>query len=109
MTNTKKPKILFLCDDPRFSSGIATMAREIILGTCHVFDYVVVGGALTHPEEGQIIDLSESIKVDTGKIASVKLYPVSGYGTPDLVRHLITAENPDCILHFTDPRYWIWL
>ena len=37
------------------------MAREVILGTCHVFDYVVVGGALKHPEEGQIVDLSHSI------------------------------------------------
>jgi peptide subunit release factor 1 (eRF1) len=61
----KKKKILFLCDDPRFSSGIATMAREIILGTCHVFDYVIVGGALKHPEEGQIIDYLKYIVEST--------------------------------------------
>ena len=105
----KKKKILFLCDDPRFSSGIATMAREVILGTCHVFDYVVVGGALKHPEEGQIVDLSQSIKQDTGVDANVKIYPVSGYGTQELVRHLISTEKPDVLLHFTDPRYWAWL
>ena len=105
----KKKKILFLCDDPRFSSGIATMAREIILGTCHVFDYVVVGGALKHPEEGQIVDLSQSIKQDIGVEANVKIYPVSGYGTQELVRNLISTEKPDALLHFTDPRYWAWL
>lgn len=105
----KKKKILFLCDDPRFSSGIATMAREIILGTCHIFDYVIVGGALKHPEEGQIIDLSQSIKQEIGVDANVKIYPVSGYGTQELVRHLIAIESPDVLLHFTDPRYWTWL
>lgn len=105
----KKKKILFLCDDPRFSSGIATMAREIILGTCHVFDYVVVGGAMKHPEEGQLIDISKSIKDEFNIDASVKIYPVSGYGTPELVRHIISTESPDVLLHFTDPRYWVWL
>lgn len=104
-----KKKILFLCDDPRFNSGIATMAREIILGTSHVFDFVVVGGAMKHPEEGQIIDLSQAIKQETGNDANVKIYPVSGYGTQEMVRSLITHERPDVLLHFTDPRYWIWL
>jgi glycosyltransferase involved in cell wall biosynthesis len=105
----KKKKVLFLCDDPRFNSGIATMAREIILGTCHVFDYAVVGGALKHPEEGKIVDISNSIKQEIGVDCSVKIYPVSGYGTQELVRNLLTVENPDLLLHFTDPRYWTWL
>jgi glycosyltransferase involved in cell wall biosynthesis len=26
-----------------------------------------------------------------------------------LVRQLLEIEKPDAILHFTDPRYWIWL
>jgi glycosyltransferase involved in cell wall biosynthesis len=105
----KKKKILFMCDDPRFNSGIATMAREIILGTCHIFDYVVVGGALKHPEEGRLVDLSQSIKQDTGIDADVKIYPVSGYGSQELVRHIMATEKPDVLLHFTDPRYWTWL
>ena len=105
----KKKKILFLCDDPRFSSGIATMAREIILGTCHIFDYVVVGGAMKHPEEGQLVDISKSIKDEFNIDTSVKIYPVSGYGTPELVRHIMSTEFPDVLLHFTDPRYWVWL
>lgn len=106
----KKKKILFLTDDPRFSSGIATISREILLNTVHKFDFVVVGGAMKHPEEGKIIDMNEAIRKETGvDDANVKIYPVSGYGTQELVRHLIMAENPDIILHFTDPRYWTWL
>jgi glycosyltransferase involved in cell wall biosynthesis len=41
--------------------------------------------------------------------ASVKILPWTGYGDQDLVRQLINSEQPDAILHFTDPRYWIWL
>jgi hypothetical protein len=34
---------------------------------------------------------------------------VSGYGEPQLIRHLIETEKPDAIMHFTDPRFWGWL
>jgi glycosyltransferase involved in cell wall biosynthesis len=40
---------------------------------------------------------------------SCKIYPVSGYGDPDLIRYLMENEKPNGIMHFTDPRFWIWL
>jgi hypothetical protein len=82
----QRKKILLLCDDIRMNSGISTMAREIVIGTSHHYNWVNVGGAINHPEQGKRLDLSE----DTGKNnniddANVILYPVSGYGTPELI------------------------
>lgn len=105
-----KKKILLLSDDLRMHSGIATVSRQFVTGTVDKFDWVQLGAAIKHPEEGKVFDLSEAIEKETGvKGASVKVYPSSGYGTPDKVRELILREEPDAILHFTDPRYWIWL
>ena len=55
----QRKKILFLCDDIRMHSGIATMAREIVLGTCHKYNWVNLGAAINHPEKGKRIDLSQ--------------------------------------------------
>ena len=49
-----------------------------------------------HPEEGKIVDMNESVRKDTGvKDARFKIYPISGYGNQELVRHLINIEKPD--------------
>jgi hypothetical protein len=103
----KRKKILFMCDDIRMTSGISTMAREIVVGTSHRFNWVNLGGAINHPDQGKRLDISE----DTNKIndiqdSSVYIYPISGYGTQEAVRQLIDIENPDAIMFFTDPRYW---
>ena len=60
----KKKKILLFSDDMRMSSGVGTMSREIIVGTAHHFDWVQVGGAIKHPEEGKMFDLRNNIYVD---------------------------------------------
>ena len=105
-----KKKILLLSDDLRMTSGIATISRQLVLGTVDKYDWVQLGAAINHPEQGKVFDLSEDIKNRTGvENASVKIYASSGYGTPDTLRQVLNAENPDAVLHFTDPRYWIWL
>jgi glycosyltransferase involved in cell wall biosynthesis len=106
----KRKKILFMCDDIRFTSGISTMAKEIVIGTSHIFNWVNLGAAINHPEMGKKLDVSQ----DTNNIAgipdsSVFIYPISGYGSPEIVRQIISIEKPDAIMFFTDPRYWIWL
>ena len=69
-----------------------------------------MGGAVKHPEQGKIFDLSESIKNDTGvQDAYLKIYPITGYGNPQILREILEMEKPDAILHYTDPRFWIWL
>ena len=106
----KKKKILLLSDDLRMASGIATMSKELVLGTAHKYDWFQVGAAINHPEAGKVLDVSQDIQQRYGIAdADVKILPWNGYGNPDLIRQLINTEQPDAIVHFTDPRYWTWL
>lgn len=105
-----KKKILLLSDDLRMHSGVATVSRQLVLGTVHKYDWVQLGAALSHPEFGKAFDLSDDVKKITGvQDANVKVIAYNGYGDADVLRQLIMVEKPDAILHFTDPRYWIWL
>ena len=106
----KKEKILLLSDDLRMHSGIATMSREIILGTVHKYDWVQIAGAIQHPEKGKVISISDAIRKETGvPDANVIIYPVDGYGNEDILYAIIDREKPTAIMHFTDPRFWGWL
>ena len=106
----QRKNILFLADDCRLPSGIGTMTREIIVGNAHRFNFIQIGAAVNHPEAGKIIDLSADINNQVGIDDShVLIYPYNGYGDPDITRMLIDKHNIDAIVHFTDPRYWIWL
>jgi glycosyltransferase involved in cell wall biosynthesis len=105
-----RKKILLIGDDIRFFSGIATISRELVIGTSHAFNYVCIGGAIDHPEKNKRLDLSQSTNEIAGiPDSSIILYPTNGYGTPDLIRHLIQAEEPDALVFITDPRYYEWL
>ena len=111
-----KKKILLLSDDLRMSSGVATMSAEIVRNTIHKYDWVQVGGAINHPEKNKEIDLGDAVLKDWGISLEgegakpyLKLYPTSGYGNQELIRNLIDRENPDAIMIYTDPRFWIWL
>jgi glycosyltransferase involved in cell wall biosynthesis len=107
---SERKKVMLLCDDIRMHSGISTMAREIVLGTSHQFNWVNAGGAINHPDQGKRLDLSQDTNQVVGiQDASVILYPINGYGTQDIVRQLIDIEKPDALMIFTDPRYWTWL
>ena len=106
----ERKKILLLCDDIRLHSGVGTMAREIVINSAHHFNWVNLGGAVKHHQEGQGFDLSEDVNKVTGLTDSdVKVIPNSGYGNTTKIRNLIKTENPDALFLFTDPRYWTWL
>jgi glycosyltransferase involved in cell wall biosynthesis len=107
----KRKKILLICDDIRVHSGVATVAKEIVLATCQHFNWVQMAGSIKHPDKGKILDLSDSFNEGTGlKDSNVLLYPVDGYGTSNSVREIIAREKPDALMLFTDPRYFmhIW-
>ena len=105
-----KKKILLLSDDLRMSSGVGTMSKEFVLGTLKHYDWVQVGGAIKHPDKGKIINMNDTIRKEMGiEDASLTIYPIDGYGNPDLLREVLARENPDAILHYTDPRFWGWL
>jgi hypothetical protein len=106
----QRKKILFLSDDMRVTSGIGVMSREIVEGTAHHFNWVQVGAGVNHPEAGKVIDISAAVNKEISLEDSyVRIYPHNGYGDSRLIRQLIQIEKPDAILHFTDPRYWVWL
>ena len=106
----QRKKILFICDDIRMHSGVATMSREIVLGTAQHYNWVSIAAAIDHPESGKRLDLSQATNQETGLTdSSVILYPNNGYGNADLIRALIKAEKPDALFFFTDPRYYDWL
>tara|TARA_R100001082_G_scaffold90298_1_gene56765 strand:+ start:33 stop:1418 length:1386 start_codon:yes stop_codon:yes gene_type:complete len=105
-----KKKILLLSDDMRMSSGVGTMSKEFVLGTINHYDWVQIGGAIKHPEAGKVVDMNKSVREETGiEDADLTIYPVNGYGSPDLLREVMSREKPDAILHYTDPRFWRWL
>ena len=104
-----KKKILLMSDDLRMHSGVATVSKDIVFETLHQYDWVQMGGAIKHPEEGKIVDMSANLEKDFGiKDGYLRIYPVSGYGNEDLLRQVLEMEKPDAILHYTDPRFWIW-
>ena len=106
----KRKTILLMSDDIRTHSGVGTMSKEIVLKTAHHFNWVNLGGAVKHPEHGKGFDLSEDINKHTGLTdSSVKVIAAKSYGNPSMLRNVIVQEKPDAILHFTDPRYWIWM
>jgi len=106
----EKKKILLLSDDLRMSSGIATVSKELVLGTIDKYHWIQLGAAVNHPEKGKEIDLGDDMRKITGvEDASLKIIPWTGYGDANILRELIMRHQPDAILHFTDPRYWRWL
>jgi glycosyltransferase involved in cell wall biosynthesis len=110
LPQNERKKIMLICDDIRVHSGVATVARELVLNTAQHFNWVNIAGAINHPEKGKRFDISIDTNTNTGLTdASVFLYPVDGYGNPDLIRQLIQIEKPDAIMLITDPRYFEWL
>lgn len=106
----ERKKILLLSDDLRLFSGVGTMAKEIVVNTCHHFNWVNLGAGIHHPEAGQVIDYSSAIAQESGvEDAQVIVRPSEGYGTSMKLRQILAEERPDAIMLFTDPRYWDWL
>ena len=105
-----RKKILLLTDDIRVHSGVAQIGREMVINTCHHYNWVQIAGAVKHPEKGKKVDISENNNQLAGiNDSSVMLYPTDGYGNPDLLRQIIDLEKPDAIFLITDPRYFTWV
>ena len=103
-----KKKILLMSDDLRMHSGVATVSKDIVMETLNEYDWVQIGGAIKHPEVGKIVDMSQGLEEFGIKDGYLKIYPVDGYGNEDILREVMELEKPDAILHYTDPRFWIW-
>ena len=106
---SKKKKILLLSDDLRMHSGIATVSKDIVMETLNEYDWVQIAGAIKHPDKGKVFDMSQGLEEFGIKNGYLKVYPTDGYGDGPLLRDVMAIEKPDAILHYTDPRFWIWL
>jgi glycosyltransferase involved in cell wall biosynthesis len=106
----QRKKILLLTDDIRLPSGVGNVGKEIVIGTAHRYNWVNVGAAIGHPEAGKRFDVSGDTNTSAGiEDSDVKIYPNNGYGDANLLRNIISLENPDAIMLITDPRYFTWL
>jgi glycosyltransferase involved in cell wall biosynthesis len=111
ISKEQRKTILLLGDDIRFFSGVGSVAKNIVFGTAHYYNWVILG-ASAHPtaDTGKMIDLSKEVDKLTGiEGSSVLQYCNVGYGDHDLLLNLILTFKPDAITFITDPRYWIWL
>ena len=89
-----RKKIMLLCDDIRMTSGISTIARELVVGTSHIFNWINVGGAINHPDNGKRLDICQDTNDLMGiNDSSVFIYPINGYGSQEMVRQLIDIER----------------
>jgi len=106
----QRKNILLLTDDIRFPSGVGHIGKEIVLNSSHHYNWVNLGGAMKHPEEGKRVDISgDGNKLHGIEDASILIQPNSGYGDIDKIRGLIKEFNIDAIFLITDPRYFTWL
>ena len=99
----KKIKILTIGDMPLSPSGVGTQTKymcEALLKTGN-FQVISFGGAIKHP------NLNPIKTHDWGD--DWIIYPVEGYGTPEMVRSILRQEKPDILWFMTDPRFWGWL
>lgn len=103
----ERKKILLVCDDIRVNSGVAHVAREIVVHTSQHYNWINMGAAINHPELGKKIDISKSIN-DELKIndSEVFVIPTNGYVDINLLRMVIKNEKPDALMLITDPRYF---
>jgi len=99
----KKIKILTLSDHPLSPSGVGTQSRYMIdaLLKTGKFSFISFAGAVKH---------NDYTPVQTDEWGEDWLiYPVDGYGNPDMIRSAIRTQKPDMLWFMTDPRFWGWL
>jgi glycosyltransferase involved in cell wall biosynthesis len=92
------------------TSGIATMSREIVMGTVDRFNWIQLGAGINHNEAGKFVDVNDDVRKKTGiPDAELKIIPYNSYGDIVMLRKILSDFKIDAILHFTDPHYWQWL
>lgn len=99
----EKKKILTLSDHPLSPSGVGTQTKYMIEALLKTGRYEVVslGGAMKHQNyEPQQVEPWGS---------TWRIFPVDGYGTPEMIRSILQKEKPDVLWFMTDPRFYGWL
>lgn len=95
-----KKTILMLSDHPLSTSGVGTQARWLINGLVETgkYSFRCFGGAIRHENyEVNVVNPDFIIK------------PTDGFGDRNLLRKTLAQVNPDALMLFTDPRFFIWV
>ncbi len=102
MTDQKK-KILVISDHPLAPSGVGSQTKYVIESLIETgrYKFICLGGAMKH------IDYTPQ-KVSPWDEDWI-VYPIDGYGTPEVVRSVLFNEKPDIVWFMTDPRFYEWL
>ena len=84
-------------------SGVGTQTKYIIeaLLRSGKFQVISLAGAMKHQDYTPVI--IEPYGNDW------TIFPVDGYGSPDLIRSLLRQQRPDILYFMTDPRFYDWL
>jgi len=98
-----KIKIFTIGDHPLSPSGVGTQTRYVIEAMLKTgkYEFVSFGGAIKH-------DQHQPQKTEEWGEQWI-IWPVDGYGTPDMVRAMIHQQKPDILWFMTDPRFYGWL
>lgn len=96
----KNYKILMLSDHALSTSGVGTQSRFLIqhLLNTKKYQFRCFGAAVKH-DNYSLLELNPDFKI----------LPVDGFGTKEMLRQVLYADKPDCILLFTDPRFFTWV
>ena len=99
----KKIKIFTISDMPLSPSGVGIQTKNVIESLLKTgkFQVITFGGAIKHPKHDPI--RTEEWGEDW------TIFPVDGFGNPDMVRSVIRNHRPDLLWFMTDPRFFGWL
>jgi glycosyltransferase involved in cell wall biosynthesis len=99
----KKIKIFTISDMPLSPSGVGTQTKYVIESLLKTgkFQVITFGGAIKHPKH-------DPIKTEEWGDDWL-IFPVDGFGNPDMVRSVIRNHRPDLLWFMTDPRFFGWL
>ena len=99
----KKIKILTISDHPLSPSGVGTQTKYFIVELLKTgkFEFVSLGGAIKHENY-------QPVKVEEFKDDWI-IYPIDGYGNPEIIRSILRSSKPDILWFMTDPRFFPWL
>jgi len=100
---TEKIKIFTISDMPLSPSGVGTQTRYVIEGLLKTgkYKFVSLGGAIKHQQY-------QPVKTEEWGDDWI-IFPVDGFGNPDIIRSIIRNERPALLWFMTDPRFYDWL
>ena len=96
----QKKKIVMISDHPLSVSGVGCQSRYLINGLLKTgrYSFRCLGAAKKHSDYN-VIKVNEDFIIR----------PIDGFGSQELIRHVMVTERPDALFIFTDPRFFMYL